>query len=189
MHYFLSRFAFVFLIFAVLISGYISDILSCQMRNFINTNKYFRHIIAIFMIFVFIMLEGGWSLQPEIDEKGTGNNWSSGNVVDSLLIAFGIYLVFVISAKSKLIPNLIFYAIVLAIYLINTHVNFLYTREYIDYDKKEKILQISIILFVCAILVMIYGFIDYIIYQKASYGNKFKWDLFLLGTSKCKHIR
>jgi hypothetical protein len=190
MQYFFSRFAFVFLIFSVVISGYISEILSCQMRKFIYENIYFRHLIAILMIFVFIMLEGGWSLNPELDKlEGANNNWSSGNVIDTMLVAFGIYIVFVISAKSRLIPNLIFYGIVLSIYLINTHVNFLWDRKLIDEDAKDKILLTTEILFVIAILVLLYGFIDYVIYQKAEYGKKFKWDLFLLGTSRCKHIR
>jgi hypothetical protein len=136
------------------------------------------------------MLEGGWSLNPELDKlEGANNNWSSGNVIDTMLVAFGIYIVFVISAKSRLIPNLIFYGIVLSIYLINTHVNFLWDRKLIDEDAKDKILLTTEILFVIAILVLLFGFIDYVIYQKAEYGKKFKWDLFLLGTSRCKHIR
>ena len=157
MQYFLSRFAFVFLIFSVLISGYISEILSCQMRKFIFENKYFRHFIAILMIFVFIMLEGGWSLDPELDKLGSGNNnWSSGNAIDTMLVAFGIYVVFVVSAKSRLLPNLIFYGMVLAIYLINTHVNFLADRQLIEEETKDRILFASKILFIIALLILLY---------------------------------
>ena len=90
MEYFLSRFAFIFIIFAILVGGLINEILSCQMQKFIRENKYFRHVLAILIIFVFIMLEGGWSLNPGYDKLGDGIvDWSSGNIIDTLLIAIG----------------------------------------------------------------------------------------------------
>jgi hypothetical protein len=134
------------------------------------------------------MLEGGWSVYPYLD-KEFSNNWSSGNVIDTILLSFGIYVVFLISAKSKLMPNLIFYGLVLALYLVNTHLNFLIERNLIDSKEREKLELYSKIIFLFAIIVLIYGFIEYIIYQKGEYGKKFRWDLFILGTSKCKHIK
>ena len=148
MEYFLSRFAFVFIIFAVLVGGLINEILSCQMQKFIRENKYFRHVLAILIIFVFIMLEGGWSLNPGYDKLGDGIvDWSSGNIIDTLLIAIGVYFIFIISAKSQLVPNLIFYGLLFFIYILNAHVNFLYEHKEIDEDKKNKILYFSKILF------------------------------------------
>ena len=190
MEYFLSRFAFVFIIFAVLVGGLINEILSCQMQKFIRENKYFRHVLAILIIFVFIMLEGGWSLNPGYDKLGDGIvDWSSGNIIDTLLIAIGVYFIFIISAKSQLVPNLIFYGLLFFIYILNAHVNFLYEHKEIDEDKKNKILYFSKILFAISIVILIYGFIDYVIYQKQQYGRKFQWDKFILGTSKCAHVK
>ena len=189
MEYFLSRFAFVFIIFAVLVGGLINEIMSCQMQKFVRENKYFRHVLAILIIFVFIMMEGGWSLNPNLDKLGNAsNNWASGNILDTLLISIGIYVIFIMSAKSRLIPNLLFYALLFIIYIVNTHVNFLYDRKQIDEETKNRILVFSKILFAIAIVILVYGFIDYVIYQKAEYGRKFQWDKFLLGVSKCKHV-
>jgi len=36
---------------------------------------------------------------------------------------------------------------------------------------------------------LIYGFIDYIIYQKAQYAESFSWLQFLLGGNKCRRIQ
>ena len=45
------------------------------------------------MIFVFIMLEGGWDYNKERQDKAA-TDWSSGNTVNTLGYAFGIYALF-----------------------------------------------------------------------------------------------
>ena len=62
-------------------------------------------------------------------------------------------------------------------------------KEATDEDKKNKILYFSKILFAISIVILIYGFIDYVIYQKQQFGRKFQWDKFILGTSKCAHVK
>lgn len=186
MEVFLSRFAFIFLIYAVITSGYINEILSCQMQNELKTSKYFRHIIGILLVFVFIMLEGGWSFDDDTNNKAP-NNWASGNVMHTILFAFGIYTIFIISSKSKLLPNLIFFGLVLVLYLFNTQRNYYYERKLITEEQNQRIIYICKFIFLCAIIVLMYGFIDYIGYQKQEYGNRFNWSTFILGASKCKH--
>lgn len=187
MEVFLSRFAFVFLIYAVITSGYVNEILSCQMQNELKTSTYFRHIIGVLLIFVFIMLEGGWSFDYDMDKKAD-NNWSSGNVMHTIMFAVGIYFVFIISSKSKLIPNLIFFGLVLILYLMNTQRNYYYERKLITEEQNKRIIEICKIIFISAIVVLLYGFVDYIGYQRDSYGNRFKWSTFFLGVPKCKHV-
>jgi len=187
MDVFLSRFAFIFLIYAVVTSGYINQVLSCQMQQTLSESKYFRHMMGILLIFVFIMLEGGWSFNSAMDELAD-TNWSSGNVLHTIVIAFVIYIIFLISSKSKLIPNLVFFTLVFVIYMINTQRSYLKKRDKISEEQNNMLLKISKILFAIAIVVLIYGFVDYIQYQKKEYGKGFDWSIFLLGTSKCKSL-
>lgn len=187
MDVFLSRFAFIFLIYAVITSGYINEVLSCQMQNELKSSKYFRHMLGILLVFVFIMLEGGWSFDSETDNKAS-NNWSSGNVLHTLIFALGIYVIFIISSKSKLVPNLIFFGLVFAIYVLNTQRNYYYERKMITDEQNRQIIYICKILFMFAMIILSYGFVEYIGYQKSEYGSEFRWSTFLLGVSKCKHV-
>ena len=183
-----SRFAFIFLIYSIISSGYISEVLSCQMQYFMTHSKFARHILGIIMILVFIMLEGGWSFNPENDDN-TLNNWSSGNIIDTIIIAIGIYVIFLISSKSQLIPNIIFYSLTFILYAINTHRSYLLVRGKISKELNEKIINLEIVLLILCICILIYGFVDYIFYQKNMYGSKFDWSVFILGTSQCKSLK
>jgi len=188
MEVFLSRFAFIFLIYAVVTSGYINDILSCQMQRLLVESKYFRHLLGILLVFVFIMLEGGWSFNKEVD-KMANNDWSSGNVIDTIQMALIIYVIFLISSKSKLVPNLVFFGLVLMLYLINTQRNYYKERGMITDEQNERVIMMSKGIFAMALAVLLYGFIDYVQYQQLSYGKSFRWSPFLLGATKCAHVR
>lgn len=188
MELFLSRFAFIFLIYAVVTSGYINEVLSCQMREFLRASRFFRHVIGVLMVFVFIMLEGGWSLTPGEDDKAP-NNWSSGQVFHTFFLAIGIYTVFLVSSKSQLTPNMVFFTLVLVIYFMNTYRNYLHARQKLTDEQNTAILRMTQGLFVLTLIVLAYGFYDYVLYQRREYGKAFKWDLFVFGSARCKHLK
>lgn len=183
----ISRFAFVFLIYAIITSGYIAEILSCQMRHLLVTSPYARHILAIVMVFAFIMFEGGWDFNKEEEDKAP-TNWASGNTVHSFILAIGVYIVFLISSKAKLIPNIIFFVLLFILYFINTYRLYIYERKRINDETNKIILVIEKILALIAVTILVYGFVDYIFYQKNEYGSDFNWFQFLLGGRKCSSI-
>lgn len=187
MEVFLSRFAFIFLIYAVVTSGYINEVLSCQMQKELTTSKYFRHMLGVLLIFVFIMLEGGWSFDKELDDMAE-TNWSSGNVIHTLMIGACIYLVFLISSKSKLVPNILFFGLIFIMYILNTQRNYLLERKRITEEHAAMILNVTKVIFGVAMVVLFYGFIDYVIYQRSEYGRNFSWLTFIFGTSRCRHV-
>lgn len=183
----ISQVAFIFLIFVVVSSGYVSDVLSCQMQNMLKNNLYARHIIGVIMIFVFIMLEGGWDYNKERQDKAA-TDWSSGNTVNTLGYAFGIYALFLISSKSQLVPNLIFFSLVFIIYFVNTYRAYVYERKEISDKTNQQILHIEYGLLSIAALVLIYGFGDYVMYQKKMRGAGFKWVKFFAGVVECDSV-
>jgi hypothetical protein len=183
-----SRFAFIFLIYSIISSGYISEVLSCQMQHFMTHNKFARHILGIVMITVFIMMEGGWSFDKKEDDVYS-NNWSSGNVLTTCIIAIGIYLIFLISSKSQLVPNILFFSLTFILYAINTQRSYWLVREQISKELNERIVNFEIALLFACICILVYGFVDYVSYQRRSYGPKFDWSIFLLGTSQCASLK
>lgn len=185
---FLSRFAFIFLIFAVVSSGYLRDILSCQMRYFLKNMYYAKHIFGILLVFVFIMLEGGWSFDKKEDDKAP-TNWASGNVVDTLIISTMIYSAFIFTSKSKLFYNLAFFALAFTIYLINTQRQYWVDRKTITPQLDNQLIKTEVGLFGVALFTLFYGFFDYIQYQKSHHKKDFSWVTFFFGTSKCESLK
>ncbi len=184
----LSRFAFIFVIYAVVTSGYIQEILSCQMRAFLSSMYYPRHICGILLVFIFIMMEGGWGWNSE-ENDAQPNDWSSANVIDTLTMALLVYTIFLLSSKSKLLPNIAFFVLMFVLYCLNTQRNYWKAREMISEESNTTLLNIEIGMFIVSMLVLLGGFGEYVFYQKAEYGSSFSWYTFFLGSKKCASLK
>ena len=179
-----GKFVFIVLIFVVISAGYVTDILSCQTQRWLKTSIFARHIIGIIMVFVFIMMEGGWDFD-EKRENAESNNWLSGNTLHTLVFAVLLYSVFFISSKTQLIPNLLFFFIILLIYIINTYREYILVRKEIDDDYNKYILNVEYSLLTLSGITLTYGFIEYIYYQMRQRGKNFEWYRFFLGVPVC----
>jgi hypothetical protein len=180
----ISRFGFVFLIYVLVTSGYVTEILSCQVRTYIQNNWYVRHILAVILLFAFIMFEGGWDFDKDRENKES-NNWASGNTLHTLGIAVILYFIFLISSKSKLIPNIMFFILLLNIYMINTYREYVFVRKEIDDSTNNNILLFEQVLTCFAIIVLVFGFIQYYLYQVKEHPTDFDWFYFMIGADKC----
>ena len=178
---------FLIFLFTIITSTYVSELLSCQFRNVLINNMYIRHYLALLMIFFFIMGLGGWSFDTKVD-KMASNSWSSGNVIDSLIMAFTIYIIFLISSKSQLLPNLIFLGSLFLIYAISTQQNYWKARNMLSVNGDNIAIYSIYILSITSVLTLIYGFVNYIYYQKSQYGDAFNWLNFIFGGQKCANI-
>ena len=57
----ISKISFIFVAFLVAAGGYVTQIFSCSTQRYLDTNIYGKHLIGIGLIFIFIMLEGGFN--------------------------------------------------------------------------------------------------------------------------------
>ena len=183
----ISKFSYLLIIFISLVSNDVKDVLSCQMRYEIDNNIYFRHIIGILLFFAFIMSLGGWSFDKKIDDMKLNNPFSA-NVFDSIIHAIIIYMIFLLSSKSKFWINIIFFSFLLLIYIINTQRDYYYIRNLIDDDTNTKLINFEYFLVFVAVLILIIGVIDYLIYQKKEYGSNFSYSKFIIGVNTCNKL-
>jgi hypothetical protein len=183
-----SKIAFLFISWAVVTSGVVNQVLSCQVQTFFKNSYYGKHIIGFVLILMFIMLEGGWSFDKDLEDKAP-IDWSNGNIFDSSIYAFIFYFIFLLTAKMKLVPNLLFFSLLFIIYVLNTQKNYWNNREL--FDKTSLILLDRIItgLLIISMFVFIFGICDYYIYKKSEYKKHFNSLIFIFGSNNnCKTV-
>merc|ERR1711998_498052 len=100
-------------------------------------------------------------------------DWSNGNVIDTMIFGVILYSVFLLSAKMRLMPNLLLYTVLFGVYLLNTQRLYWKNRELISEEQDEKYMKHINLALITSAGIFIFGVIDYLIYEKMSYGNKF----------------
>ena len=106
----ISKISFIFVAFLVVAGGYVTQIFSCSTQRFLSSNIYGRHLIGIGLIFIFIMLEGGFNFDKN-DRELHPVDWSNGNCFDSMIYAVLIYAIFLFSSKTRLGWNTAFFSL------------------------------------------------------------------------------
>ena len=74
----ISKISFLFVAFLIIAGGYATQIFSCSTQRYLSNDIYGKHIIGFGLIFMFIMLEGGWNFDKE-DRDKYPVDWSNGN--------------------------------------------------------------------------------------------------------------
>ena len=185
----LSKIAFVFLILTIISGGESVTLLSCQFQKVLKENLYFKHFITYILIFGLIMMEGGWELDNNVTNSNF--NWSNGNTLHSLVWSFVLYIIFLLSTKMKFFYNIIFFIILLFIYIINTYKNNLIEKEILDkeFDKNNYYNYSLYFLTFCMIIILIIGNVEYFIYKKFKFKEKFNIIKYIFGVNRCKKIK
>ena len=178
---------FIFVIFVIIAGGEVgaSD-LSCRMRKLLHSNIYFRHIINYMLIFIFIMLEGGWSFnlkQQNLYEQDSV--WLDGNIIHSLAFALILYLIFVISSRTRLFMNILFYFILFSLYCINAQRLYWYKRKLINKEQNQKYINFQKTLILVIVIILVSGIIDLFIDKIIEKGGDFDIMKFIFGKRDC----
>lgn len=182
----ISKLAFLFLTYSVITGGYVTKVLSCQLQHAMEMNIYMKHVIGFILIFVFIMLEGGWDFSEEENNKAE-RDWSSGNSIHSFFYSIGIYILFLLSSKMRFWQNVLFLFALLFLYMVNTQTTYWKNRDRISEEEVEKSSFVQKMLIGLTGLLFIYGIGDYYVYQNKQHGKSFSMMTFLVGTPKCNY--
>jgi len=183
----ISKISFIFVAFLVIAGGYTTQIFSCSTQRFLSSNIYGKHFIGIGLIFIFIMLEGGWSFD-KTERELHPVDWSNGNCLDSIVYAFGIYLIFLLSSKTRLRWNTIFFFLLFVLYITNTQRLYWFNRNKLNKDMNDNILKGEKYVLYSLPFILLVGVTDYFIYKKNQLGKEFELYHFILGNPTCTHL-
>ena len=179
----ISKISFLFVAFLIIAGGYANQIFSCSTQRYLQNNIYGKHIIGFGLIFMFIMLEGGWNFDNEDPV-----DWSNGNCFDSLIYAGILYFIFLLSSKMKIYWNITFFSLLFILYIANTQRLYYYNRQQIDEKTNEHVLNGEKVILYSLPVVLFVGLLQYYLYKKDQLGKDFQLYLFFLGNAKCRDI-
>ncbi len=175
----ITRISFLFVIYAIIAGGIEKNQLSKQFQKFMNNNNYMKNIMGLLLIFMFIMLEGGWDF--DINEQNKAYvNWSSGNCLHTMGYSIFLYIVFILSCKMRLVYNLTFLSMLFLLYVISSQRKYWDIRNTVSKDIINIMYKIEKILIIIIPIIFVYGIYDYYLYQKNQYSNKFNLSKFFL---------
>lgn len=182
----ISKISFLFVAFLIIAGGYATQIFSCSTQRYLSNDIYGKHIIGFGLIFMFIMLEGGWNFDKE-DRDKYPVDWSNGNCFDSFIYAGILYFIFLLSSKMRISWNIAFFSLLFILYVTNTQRLYHFNRNQLNKDTNQSILEAEKVILYSLPIVLIVGVIDYFIYKKNQLGKEFQFYLFFLGNAKCRH--
>lgn len=182
----ISKISFLFVAFLIIAGGYATQIFSCSTQRYLSNDIYGKHIIGFGLIFMFIMLEGGWNFD-KADRDKYPVDWSNGNCFDSFVYAGILYFIFLLSSKMRISWNVAFFSLLFILYITNTQRLYHYNRNQLTQETNKSILDAEKIVLYSLPFVLIIGVIDYFIYKKNQVGKDFQFYLFFLGNAKCRH--
>jgi len=183
----ISKISFMFVAFLVIAGGYATQIFSCSTQRFLSSNIYGKHLIGIGLIFMFIMLEGGWDFN-KTELKKHDVDWSNGNCFHSMIYAFVIYGLFLLSSKTRILWNSIFFFLLFVLYITNTQRLYYFNRKYIKPDMNRDILKGEKVVLYSLPFILLVGVADYYMYKTKQLGKDFNLYHFFLGNPICTRL-
>lgn len=155
--------------FSILL-GYLASYINCDLQRMMSKSPIAIHLLGFMgMVFIYIGSDAQLSTQ------------------EIMIRSIRMYLVFVLSTKSKWYFGFAVLALLLIYGVVRRHYLRENEAEYIDQlpPNQERILVLIRLLI--GILVVI-GVAHYVILQSQEYKDKFSWSKFLIGTGNCKKL-
>ncbi len=148
-------------LFIFIISGnFVSDVFSCSLRKILNENLFVKHLVAFFILLIFVALED------------TGTTMSN-----KILMSMGLYAWFIFTMRSPLVVTIIVTLSIVTLYIIQGFI-----QDYKNIGQPTDILiQTRNVIFVSSILLSIIGFIYFTIQTRKLHKNDFSIYKFVLG--------
>ena len=155
-----------------LLFGFFTSLLGCDLQRIMTKNIFVKHLMALTAFFF---------LMSVVD---TDNNISVGLTWLKTLL---VYILFMISIKSKIFASAIFILILIADQTLKVEITYL-TNNNGDKNKIALYNKIRYYLLFALIITAIIGFILYFIKQYSDHYDDFSFIIFFFGNNKCNDL-
>jgi hypothetical protein len=148
-------------LFIFIISGnFVSDVFSCSLRKILHENILLKHLVAFFILLLFVGLE---------DTETT--------MINKIYMSLGLYAWFIFIMRSPLIVSTIVTVSIVAMYIIQ---GFITDYENIG-ENTDFLIQTRNTIFVCSFLLSLIGFIYFTLQTRSLYKKDFSIYKFIVG--------
>jgi hypothetical protein len=148
-------------LFIFIISGnFVSDVFSCSLRKLLQDNILIKHLVAFFILLLFVGLE---------DTETT--------MINKIYMSLGLYAWFIFIMRSPLIVSTIVTVSIVAMYTIQ---GFITDYENIG-ENTDFLIQTRNTIFVCSFLLSLIGFIYFTLQNRIMFKNDFSIYKFIVG--------
>ena len=153
-----------------LLFGFFSSLLGCDLQRAVTGNMYIKHLVALITFFF---------LMTVIDTD------NEAGIVETWIKTFVVYILFLMSTKSKLIASITVLLILIVDQTLKIHMQQVLKRN--PTEDLSTIQKVRDNLFKILVAVIIIGYIHYFIRARSEYGNNFSYSKFVFGTVQCSN--
>lgn len=174
----ISSFKHLFILYLVISGNFIGNTFSCKLQRLLQNNMIFKHLIGFMLLFFFnIFIGESKNISP----------------LNQLLYTLVVYIIFIITTKTN-IYFLLFVIFIMFINYVLTETIYFYKNKDKDNENENYSYKINLIktiqFIICIIMsiLIVIGFIVYIIQKYYEYNKEFKITKFLFGIPNCKGL-
>lgn len=169
----------LFAFYLIISAGFLNQIFGCKTQYLLNNNMYVKHLIGFFTLFFFVILLS--PIEQGIDSENL--------YFKKLGISIMLYILFLLSTRTKGLYFNIFLSLIGVNYILNTYADSLNKDKHKEKHKEkiDKIRKAAKILGRISIVVLVIGVVFYYQEQKNEYKDNFKISKFIIGNTNCKN--
>ena len=161
----------IFLLIMAVSGNFAAETLGCKTQKLLSENMIAKHIVIILIVYFAIDFTSGESNTPS----------------EVMILSGTIYLLFILFTKMDITFTIIVFSLLIITYVITNYINYYKENNEMNIDiiRLEKIRNY---LYAFIIILILIGFILYLIKQKREHSKDWSSLKFLFGITKCKSL-
>lgn len=149
----------VFVLYLVISSNFLAQLFSCRLRYMLDQSMAAKHVVGYMTLLFFVVLSSGMA------------------ATDAILNSLVIYAAFWVSTRMSVGYFVVFIVLAFVLYVLE-----LYQR---DHDN-QRLNDAQNIIQAIMVIVLVLGFVFYMVEKMIEYKRQFSFKTFLLGKPECR---